>query len=81
MREARGLTFMLAQNCDRDIRGRKAVEPITRFPDGPARSARSSISIWTLFLPRWSSATIQSYAESRLRSADRASAALSPRKL
>jgi DNA polymerase-4 len=31
---------MLAQNCDRDIRGRKAVEPITRFPDGPARQRK-----------------------------------------
>jgi len=31
---------MLAQNCDRDRRGRKAVEPITRFPDGPARQRK-----------------------------------------
>ena len=31
---------MLAQDCDRDIRGRKAVEPITRFPDGPARQRK-----------------------------------------
>jgi DNA polymerase-4 len=31
---------MLAQDCDRDIRGRKAVEPITRFPDGTARQRK-----------------------------------------
>jgi len=31
---------MLAQDCDRDRRGRKAVEPITRFPDGPARQRK-----------------------------------------
>ncbi len=31
---------MLAQDCDRDRRGRKAVEPITRFPDGPARKRK-----------------------------------------
>src|SRR5208337_4810721 len=31
---------MLAQDCDRDIRRRKAAEPITRFPDGPARQRK-----------------------------------------
>ena len=31
---------MLAQDCDRDIRGCKAAEPITRFPDGPARQRK-----------------------------------------
>ncbi len=31
---------MLAQDCDRDIRRRKAAVPITRFPDGPARQRK-----------------------------------------
>ncbi|MGP0007805.1 MAG: DNA polymerase IV [Methylocella sp.] len=31
---------MLAQDCDQDGRRRKAVEPITRFPDGPARQRK-----------------------------------------
>jgi nucleotidyltransferase/DNA polymerase involved in DNA repair len=32
--------FILAQDSDRDIRGRKAVESITRVPDGPARQRK-----------------------------------------
>src|ERR1035441_4277014 len=31
---------MLVQDCDRDGRGRKPVEPIRRVPDGPARQRK-----------------------------------------
>ena len=39
-RRPRGLTFMLAQDCDRDGRGRKPVQPIRRVPDGTARQRK-----------------------------------------
>jgi DNA polymerase IV len=32
--------FMLAQDCDRDGRERKAVEPIMHVPDEPARQRK-----------------------------------------